>query len=200
MCQNQDGDSDTRKQAPALSSLQVLLKALQPSHCAGCVESDALAQGPGLCHGVSGNGYALLSAYKHTKDARYLVRATRFAMWLTEHWQQLYGHADRPLSLFEVGEVIFADLFLCLMEAARIKKADHVLQLCAYLNEDVQVGSCDVLHFMLIFTRQRLNRVPLPLYQKSRISQVYSARANRCSTLPIKDGVWSEKDAWYSRA
>lgn len=89
---------------PSHVFLQVLLTALQPSHCAGCVKSDALAQGPGLCHGVSGNGYALLSAYKHTKDARYLVRATRFAMWLTEHWQQLYGHADRPLSLYEVGE------------------------------------------------------------------------------------------------
>ena len=151
---NQDGDSDTRKLAPALSSLQVLLKALQPSHCAGCVESYALAQSPGLCHGVSGNVYALLSAYKHTKDARYLVRATRFAVWLTEHWQQLYGHADRLLSLFEVGEVSLAALLLRLMKAACIKKADHVLQLCAYRNDDVQVGSCDVLHFMHAYFHQ----------------------------------------------
>ena len=60
------------------------------------------AQGPGLCHGVSGNGYALLSAYRHTGDARYLVRSLHFAEWLTERWQQLYEHADRPLSLFEV--------------------------------------------------------------------------------------------------
>ena len=61
-----------------------------------------VAQGPGLCHGVSGNGYALLSAYRHTQDAHYLMRAVRFATWLAEHWQELYGYADRPLSLFEV--------------------------------------------------------------------------------------------------
>ena len=63
----------------------------------GCI------QGPGLCHGVSGNTYALLSAYQKTQDARYLVRSTRFALWLAEHWQELCNHADRPLSLFEVG-------------------------------------------------------------------------------------------------
>lgn len=67
-----------------------------------CAENCSSTQGPGLCHGVSGNGYALLSAYQHTRDMQYLVRAVRFATWLTEHWQQLYGHADRPLSLFEV--------------------------------------------------------------------------------------------------
>ena len=50
------------------------------------------AQGPGLCHGVSGNGYALLSAYRHTRDTRYLVRSTRFALWLAEHWQELCSH------------------------------------------------------------------------------------------------------------
>lgn len=67
-----------------------------------CAEGAGVAQGPGLCHGVSGNGYALLSAYRHTQDAHYLVRAVRFATWLAEHWQELYGYADRPLSLFEV--------------------------------------------------------------------------------------------------
>ncbi len=66
-------------------------------------DSADVAQGPGLCHGVSGNGYALLSAYRHTQDVRYLVRAVHFATWLAEHWQELCGYADRPLSLFEVN-------------------------------------------------------------------------------------------------
>lgn len=40
-----------------------------------------LKKGPGLCHGAAGNGYALLSVYRCTRDPRALARAKRFAQW-----------------------------------------------------------------------------------------------------------------------
>ncbi|CAK0782576.1 hypothetical protein CVIRNUC_005788 [Coccomyxa viridis] len=90
-------------------------------------ERGLLLKGPGMCHGVSGNGYALLSVYRHTGDTRYLVRSLHFAEWLTERWQQLYGHADRPMSLFEgiSGAVYFwADALAAAMGGER---ADHIV-------------------------------------------------------------------------
>lgn len=82
--------------------------------CSWRIEGNLAVQGPGMCHGVSGNGYALLSVYRHTGDTRYLVRSLHFAEWLTERWQQLYGHADRPMSLFEVLPAPFRLLHQCL--------------------------------------------------------------------------------------
>jgi lanthionine synthetase-like protein len=37
-------------------------------------------KGAGLCHGTAGNGYALLAAFEHTGDERWLERARRFAV------------------------------------------------------------------------------------------------------------------------
>lgn len=37
-------------------------------------------KGPSICHGTSGNGYALLTAFERTGDERWLERARRFAM------------------------------------------------------------------------------------------------------------------------
>ena len=34
-----------------------------------------------MCHGAAGNGYALLSVYRCTKDPKALARARRFAQW-----------------------------------------------------------------------------------------------------------------------
>ena len=65
----------------------------------------AQSQGVGLCHGVSGNGYALLSAYHYTGDKRYLRRAAQFGSFMADHWQELLNVPDRPLSLYEVGLV-----------------------------------------------------------------------------------------------
>jgi hypothetical protein len=37
-------------------------------------------KGPSICHGTAGNGYALLAAFEHTGDERWLDRARRFAV------------------------------------------------------------------------------------------------------------------------
>lgn len=38
-----------------------------------------LIKGPGLCHGITGNGYFLLSLYRFTNDQKWLDRALIFA-------------------------------------------------------------------------------------------------------------------------
>ena len=73
-------------------------------------------KGPGLCHGASGNGYALLVAARAVKPVdpvagRLLeARAKRFALWVSENAIELASkHADNPGSLFEglAGAVAF---------------------------------------------------------------------------------------------
>lgn len=69
-----------------------------------------LKKGPGICHGVSGNGYAFLMLYKITQEPLYLYRAIRFAEFLTK--SQFINEAnepDRPFSLYEglAGTVCF---------------------------------------------------------------------------------------------
>jgi Lanthionine synthetase C-like protein len=59
-------------------------------------------QGVGLCHGIAGSGYALLSDGLATGDDRQLRRAARFAQFAADHWQELYAVPDAPASLFEV--------------------------------------------------------------------------------------------------
>jgi len=60
-----------------------------------------LRKGPGLCHGVAGNGYALLHLYQVTEDDVWLYRAASFGEWLTELVRPEQNIPDRPLSLFE---------------------------------------------------------------------------------------------------
>merc|ERR1712080_552009 len=61
-----------------------------------------LKKGPGLCHGIAGNGYALLSLFSTTGDAKWLLRAHRFAvMMLSEDVVRASRKPDNPLSLFE---------------------------------------------------------------------------------------------------
>ena len=67
-------------------------------------------QGVGLCHGISGNAYALLSAHRMTGDARRLRQASQFGAFMAQHWAQLLSVPDRPLSLFEA----------CLISAAQV--------------------------------------------------------------------------------
>ena len=73
-------------------------------------------KGPGLCHGASGNGYALLVASRALMShdpvlGRLLeARAKRFALWVSEHAAELATElADAPGSLFEglAGAVAF---------------------------------------------------------------------------------------------
>ncbi|KAI8477471.1 MAG: Lanthionine synthetase C-like protein [Monoraphidium minutum] len=60
-----------------------------------------LTKGVGLCHGISGSGYALLSMYRATGEQRYLEMAQAFAVFAAERWQELYEEPDRPASLYE---------------------------------------------------------------------------------------------------
>lgn len=41
-------------------------------------------KGLGLCHGICGNGYAFLSAYRATHDESYLQQALAFAHFATK--------------------------------------------------------------------------------------------------------------------
>ncbi len=56
----------------------------------------------GLCHGMSGNAYALLSLYHVTKDDLYKCRAQHFGQFMADHWKELKDIPDAPLSLYEV--------------------------------------------------------------------------------------------------
>eukprot|EP00919_Chromeraceae_sp_WS-2016_P032255 GHVR01076064.1.p1 GENE.GHVR01076064.1~~GHVR01076064.1.p1 ORF type:complete len:220 (+),score=62.18 GHVR01076064.1:281-940(+) len=60
-----------------------------------------LKKGLGLCHGIGGNGYALLTMYRHTRDISWLHKAQMFAAFGVAHEEELVGVPDRPLSLYE---------------------------------------------------------------------------------------------------
>ena len=45
-------------------------------------EKGLLKRGPGLCHGTSGSGYALLALFRVTCDAKWYARACHLADWL----------------------------------------------------------------------------------------------------------------------
>lgn len=92
-------------------------------HLAARVIADgALRKGGGLCHGVCGNGYALLSAFKATQDAQYLHYAGCFLHVLElpdyhravasyeDPERYVQGTPDRPTSLMEgsAGVICFA--------------------------------------------------------------------------------------------
>lgn len=67
-------------------------------------------QGLGLCHGISGNAYSLLSLYRATGDELWLGRAQQFALFMAEEWKSLLPIPDEPFSLYEVGACIPACL------------------------------------------------------------------------------------------
>jgi hypothetical protein len=63
-------------------------------------------KGHGLCHGTSGNGFALLGAFERTQDELWLERARRFAMHALAQAERMPGR----YSLFTggVGTALFA--------------------------------------------------------------------------------------------
>jgi Lanthionine synthetase C-like protein len=68
-------------------------------------------KGHGLCHGTSGNGFALLKAFARTGDERWLERARRFAVHALAQAERLAGaNGRRRYSLFtgDVGTALFA--------------------------------------------------------------------------------------------
>jgi lantibiotic modifying enzyme len=70
-----------------------------------------LEKGPGICHGTSGNGYALLKAFARTGDERWLERARRFAMHALEQVERLRAERGRgrySLWTGDLGVALFA--------------------------------------------------------------------------------------------
>ena len=68
-------------------------------------------KGHGLCHGTSGNGFALLKAFARTGDERWLERARRFAVHaLAQAERTATANGRRRYSLFtgDVGTALFA--------------------------------------------------------------------------------------------
>jgi hypothetical protein len=63
-------------------------------------------KGAGLCHGTSGNGYALLKTFERTGDERWLERARRFAVHALLQAERTPGR----YSLFtgDIGAALFA--------------------------------------------------------------------------------------------
>merc|ERR1712224_1065043 len=61
-----------------------------------------LKKGPGICHGMAGNGYALLALYRATGDTRWLCRAQHFAATMFRpEVERECRTPDHPFSLFE---------------------------------------------------------------------------------------------------
>ncbi len=68
-------------------------------------------KGHGLCHGTSGNGFALLKAFARTGDDRWLERARRFAVHALAQAERIAtANGRRRYSLFtgDVGTALFA--------------------------------------------------------------------------------------------
>lgn len=61
-----------------------------------------LRKGPGICHGVAGNGYAFLLMFRLTRDKQYLYKAMKFMQFLKDPQFVKYSRTpDRPYSLYE---------------------------------------------------------------------------------------------------
>lgn len=75
-----------------------------------------LRKGPGICHGVGGNGYVFLLLHRLTGDEKYLYRAKMFADFMTtDEFIRDARLPDNPESLYEgtAGTVCFlADLLV----------------------------------------------------------------------------------------
>ena len=71
--------------------------------CSECVwNKGLLKKGPGICHGVSGNGYVHLLLYRMTKDKKHLGRAIKFYEFMyTEQFKRYARQPDCPFSLYE---------------------------------------------------------------------------------------------------
>ena len=68
-------------------------------------------KGHGLCHGTSGNGFALLKAFARTGDERWVERARHFAMHALAQAERIAAaNGRRRYSLFtgDVGTALFA--------------------------------------------------------------------------------------------
>jgi Lanthionine synthetase C-like protein len=84
-------------------------------------------KGHGLCHGTSGNGFALLKAFARTGDERWLEHARRFAVHALRQAERLRaanGSGRYALWTGDVGTALFAAA--CLDQDARYPILDIV--------------------------------------------------------------------------
>jgi Lanthionine synthetase C-like protein len=84
-------------------------------------------KGHGICHGTSGNGFALLKAFARTGDERWLERARRFAVHAlgqVERFRAANGRGRYSLWTGDVGTALFAAA--CLDRHARYPILDVV--------------------------------------------------------------------------
>ena len=82
-------------------------------------------KGHGLCHGTSGNGFALLKAFARTGDELWLERARRFAVHALAQAERIAtgnGRRRYSLSTGDVGTALFAAA--CLDRDARYPIVD----------------------------------------------------------------------------
>lgn len=82
-------------------------------------------KGHGLCHGTSGNGFALLKTFARTRDELWLERARRFALHaLTQAERMTTARGSRRYSLFngDLGTALFTAA--CLEADARFPIVD----------------------------------------------------------------------------
>jgi len=70
--------------------------------CGDCIwKKGLLRKGPGICHGVAGNGYVFLLLYRLTNDLRHLYRAQQFAQFIFSDEFKNAQTPDNPYSLYE---------------------------------------------------------------------------------------------------
>ncbi len=84
-----------------------------------------LAQGPGLCHGTAGNGYAFLKLFERTGDEVWLRRGRAFAMHAIEQVErarEVYGQGRYSLYTGDPGVALY--LQGCLAADAEIPTLD----------------------------------------------------------------------------
>lgn len=79
-----------------------------------------LKKGPGICHGIAGNGYAFLLLHRLTQNPKYLYRGVNFAKFMQdEEFCKRARTPDYPFSLYEgvAGTACFLGDLLCPQKA-----------------------------------------------------------------------------------
>ena len=78
-------------------------------------EAGPLRKGPTLCHGTSGNGFALLQLGHRTGDELWTRRAERFAAYAIQQayaWRAEFGMPSPSLMTGDLGVAIYVDAVL----------------------------------------------------------------------------------------
>ena len=98
---------------------------------------DALNQGVGICHGISGSAFVFLACHRAAAASqvegraevseRQMRRAQKFALFAARHWADLYGVPDRPASLYEglCGAVVLWSQVLDSIQGTRSGTVPH---------------------------------------------------------------------------